>query len=80
MVGTQFDVAELHEPVSKGPVCSECGKPIRLAADKGGCGCPRHPVRETNVSPIKLAADRQAAALEGLLDELKKIARKLEAK
>ncbi len=79
MVGLEVDTHTEEKP-SKGPVCAECGKPIRLAADKGGCGCPRHPVRETNATPIRAAADRQAVALEGILAELQKIARKLEAK
>ncbi len=80
MVGFEVDPTTLVEPVSKGPVCGECGKPIRLAADKGGCGCPRHPVRESVQSPVKAAAERQAVAMEGILDTLKMIARKLEAK
>ncbi len=79
MVGLE-EYTQTQEPVSKGPVCGECGKPIRLAADKGGCGCPRHPLRESVQSPIKLASERQAVAMEGILAELQKIARKLEAK
>ncbi len=80
MVGFEVDPTTLLEPIGKGPVCGECGKPIRFAADKGGCGCPRHPVRETNQSPVKAAAERQAVALEGILAELQKIARKLEVR
>ncbi len=80
MVGFEVDSTTLVEPVGKGPVCGECGKPIRLSADKGGCGCPRHPQRESVQSPVKAAAERQAAAMEGILDTLKMIARKMEAK
>ncbi len=80
MVGFEVDPTTLVEPIGKGPVCADCNKPVRLAADKGGCGCPRHPVRDVAQSPVKAAAERQAVAMEGILDELKKIARKLEAK
>ncbi len=80
MVGFEVDPTTLVEPIGKGPVCGECGKPIRLTADKGGCGCPRHPVRESVQSPVKAAAERQAVAMEGILAELQKIARKLEVR
>ncbi len=80
MVGFEVDPTTLAEPIGKGPVCADCNKPVRLAADKGGCGCPRHPVRESVQSPVKMAAERQAVAMEGILVEIQKIARKLEAK
>ncbi len=63
MTAVDFDIQH-EEKQSKGPVCADCGKPFRVSADKGGCACPRHPVRPEAASPKILAVDRQAAALE----------------
>ncbi len=79
MTAVDFDIQH-EEKQSKGPVCADCGKPFRVSADKGGCACPRHPVRESVQSPVKAAAERQAVAMEGILAELQKIARKLEVR
>ena len=42
MVGLEVDTQTQEKP-SLGPVCSECAKPIRLAAEKGGCGLKMSP-------------------------------------
>ncbi len=74
---TEVDV---EKKTNRGPVCAECAKPYYLSAEKGGCNCPRHAERPEVANPRILAADRQAVALEGILVELQKIARKMEAK
>lgn len=49
-----------------GPKCAECGKPYRLSAQQGGCGCKRYVGRKDNLSSQKNLALRQAEATERL--------------
>ncbi len=81
MVGTEFALpTDVDEKPQTGPRCATCGKPYRLTPEKGGCKCERHP-SGAEVTPTRLiAADRQAVALEGILEALVRIERRMGSK